>query len=80
MTNEKIYGELQEIKEKLTYCHTEISHLGELKEAIRSLQDCVTSLKVNVGKLEVKSGVWGAIAGFVTAAVALIVAYFRNNV
>lgn len=80
MTNQQIYDELQEIKEKLIYCKTEIGHLGELKQTITDLQNCIISLKVNVGKLEVKSGVWGAMAGFITAAVALIVAYFRNNV
>lgn len=79
MTNEKIYDELQEIKEKLNYCHTEIGHLGEMKDAIEKMRECISSMKVNVAKLEVKSGIWGAIAGFVTAAVALIAAYIRHN-
>jgi hypothetical protein len=78
MTNQQIYDELQGIKEKLTICHTEIGHISDLKKEICLLRECVATIKVNVGKLEVKSGIWGAIAGFVTAALALVVAYFRN--
>jgi hypothetical protein len=78
ITNRVIYDKLADIEKNLAICSNEISHLPELKTEIKEMRECVATIKVNVGKLEVKSGIWGAIAGFVTAALALVVAYFRN--
>ena len=38
----------------------------------------LTDIKVDIGQLKVKSGVWGGIAGFITAAIALIIALVKS--
>lgn len=78
ISNQQIYDELQTIKEKLTVCATEIGHLPELKDDVSDMRKCITSLQVNVGKLEVKSGIIGAIAGGIIIAVNYLIQSIRQ--
>lgn len=45
-----------------------LSELRRLERAVNGLHDEVAELKVEVARLNVKAGLWGALAGIVTAA------------
>jgi hypothetical protein len=49
-----------------------LSELRRLEAAVEGMRDEVQQLKVEVARLNVKAGMWGALAGVVTAAVAVL--------
>ena len=52
-----------------------LNRLEALERDISSLDDKVTLLRIDVGQLKVKAGMWGAIAGAVPALVVALVAF-----
>lgn len=54
-----------------SYSRLVLHELKEHKGEIQKLQKDVGDLNVEVGKLTVKAGVWGAIGGIIPAAIAL---------
>jgi len=52
--------------------------IGEIKTDVKELRVTSTNLQINVEKLNVKSGVWGAASGAITSAGLLGMAYVRG--
>lgn len=53
----------------------DISDLHKKIDAFRS--EDIANLKVEVAMLKVKAGIWGAVMGLITTAIAAIVAYYK---
>jgi hypothetical protein len=53
----------------------EIGRVNSKIDAMR--EDDIAALKVKIAMLEVKAGMWGALMGLVTGALAVLVAYLK---
>ena len=51
-----------------------LSELRETKGEIKELRTALTNVRVDIAGLKVKAGVWGGLAGLVSAAVAVAAA------
>ena len=49
-----------------------LAELARLDESIQAINARVQEIQVDLGQLKVKSGIWGAIAGFIAVATALL--------
>lgn len=49
-----------------------MNELAELNHELKTVIAQLTELRIEVGKLTVKAGIWGALAGAATAAIPLI--------
>ncbi len=55
-----------------------LEELKTSKESRKEIKICLTNIKVEIAKLKVKSGIWGAIAGAIPATVILIFWLLKN--
>ncbi len=55
-----------------------LEELKTSKESRKEIKLCLTNIKVEIAKLKVKSGIWGAIAGAIPATVILILLLLKN--
>ena len=76
MTNEKVYDIILKMTEQLSEVATKTERIPALERKIEGLKACVstqiTDVKVDVGKLKVKSGIWGALGGIIPASIMTI--------
>ena len=56
-----------------------LKELERLNDVTNRLGEEISTLKVEVGKLQVKSGAWGALAGFITVLIALAFQYLKSS-
>mgnify|MGYP001561548064 FL=1 len=49
-----------------------LAELARLDESIQAINARVQEIQVDLGQLKVKSGIWGAIAGFIAVTTALL--------
>ena len=54
-----------------------LQELKDLKDAHRETTREVTQTRIEVEKLKVKSGIWGAVAGLVSSCSIAVIAFFR---
>lgn len=55
-----------------------LDKLEGLQNKVDQQRNDITDLKVDIGQLKVKSGVWGAIAGFITVGITLAITFIKN--
>lgn len=48
-----------------------------LLDKMSEMQETLTEVRVEVGQLQIRSGLWGAIAGTIPAAIILMLEYIR---
>ena len=48
-------------------------------ETLRCLDTKMTSIRIEVAKLKVKAGIWGGLAGIVSAVGSMILFYIKTN-
>ena len=56
-----------------------LAELKRLNECYEKLDESIQGMKIDLAMLKVKSGIWGAIAGFVPSAAALIYILLRTT-
>ena len=56
-----------------------MSELADLKAEVATIHDEVTLVRIDLAMLKVKSGIWGAAAGFIPAAVTALVVVLTGS-
>ena len=56
-----------------------LKELERLNTCYTSLDEKIDGIQQDIVMLKVKSGIWGAVAGFVPAAIALIIVYIKSK-
>lgn len=63
--------------DKIDMIYDEVKYLREQNDKVR---EDVSTIKTDVGKLKVKSSIWGGVSGAVPAGLALAWFYLKNKV
>ena len=53
--------------------------LEENSKQMKNIYESLNNVKIEIAKLKVKSGVWGALAGAIPASIILIYMYVKNK-
>ena len=57
-----------------------IDTMDRHEKKLDALDEKVSRIDVSVGKLQVKSGFWGAIGGFISVVVAILIGFITGNI
>lgn len=60
------------------YSKLVLTKLEEHEDILKDINKELTNVRVEIGMLKVKSGVWGLIGGLIPVAIALILNAFKN--
>ena len=67
-----IHDELMEIQKQVSSIEGKMDLFKECQSDLKELSRCVSSIKVDVGQLKIKAGVWGAIGASIPIAVMIV--------
>lgn len=56
-----------------------LTKLDELQKSVDRLEDALVLVRIDVAKLKVKSGLWGAIAGTIPAAIGIVLVLLTGS-
>ena len=61
-----------------SYSRLVLTKLDEHEDVLQDISKELTNIRVDIGMLKVKSGLWGLIGGFIPVAIAVILNLLKN--
>jgi len=62
-----------------SYSRLVLTKLDEHEDVLKDISKELTNIRVDIGMLKVKSGLWGLVGGFIPVAIAVILNYLKTN-
>lgn len=62
-----------------SYSRLVLTKLDEHEDVLSDISKELTNIRVDIGMLKVKSGLWGLIGGFIPVAIAVILNLLKTN-